>query len=51
MSFYEDKIFPYFMEKATKTFRREIAELIAQGTHRCVSGKLCLAHGSQLISR
>lgn len=28
MSFYEDRIFPFFMEKATKTFRREIAELI-----------------------
>ena len=34
MSFYEDKIFPYFMEKATKTFRREIAELIAQAEGR-----------------
>lgn len=34
MSFYEDKIFPFFMEKATKTFRREIAELIAQAEGR-----------------
>ncbi|MAR89655.1 MAG: class I SAM-dependent methyltransferase [Pseudomonadota bacterium] len=28
MSFYEDRIFPFFMELATRTFRREIADLL-----------------------
>lgn len=34
MSFYEDRIFPFFMEMATKTFRREIAQLIASAEGR-----------------
>lgn len=34
MSFYEDRIFPFFMEMATKTFRREIAQLIGSADGR-----------------
>ena len=34
MSFYEDKIFPFIMELATKTFRGEIAGLIGQAQGR-----------------
>lgn len=34
MSFYEDKIFPFFMEYATRVFRREIAELIGTAEGR-----------------
>ncbi|AUM13994.1 class I SAM-dependent methyltransferase [Ketobacter alkanivorans] len=34
MSFYEDRIFPIFMELATKTFRREIADLLGSAEGR-----------------
>ncbi len=34
MSFYEDRIFPFFMEYATRVFRREISDLIGTAEGR-----------------
>lgn len=34
MSFYEDRVFPFFMELGTRAFRREIAELMGEAEGR-----------------